>query len=475
MSSNNNRLPKQFPILHNFSFGSGDIRGIFGEFPINADGFYCIGFALNNTDNGLYSYDPLNKVSKSFLVIQDTRDSGKILKEALIYGLGNDLNILDCGVLPTSAAKPLLQKNPDIGFALIISASHNGSEFNGLKIFTQAGYLTSEQLEELNESYEHWFLNIDEDSYYPVETIDKPIQAINLQAQAFEDYKNYILQQFSPMDFLGFNKVVLDCANGAASIIAPAIFAALKINTVVINNQPDGQNINAGCGSTNPEVFREAVLENNACIGFSFDGDADRVVGCNKFGEIKDGDDILAVLSLSEKYMQDYGVVGTSMSNTALELFLAEHNKLLARSDVGVAAVMKEMQEDFLNLGGEPSGHILLSDQDFVSDGILVALTVLKALAQQQNFEFKTFKKFFSGLSAINTLQKIPLESPTIKRLEAQALTLLGTGRILLRYSQTEPVLRILVESQEEAQGRVVLDNLTQELKKLFNHSNLEK
>lgn len=462
MSSNNDRLPKQFPALHHFSFGCGDIRGVFGEFPINADGFYWIGFALRA------SYNYLNKENKGFLVIQDTRDSCKVLKEALIYGLGNDANILDCGVLPTSAAMPLLKKNPDIGLALIISASHNAAVFNGLKIFTQAGYLTSEQLEELKQQfkdiYNNWFFNINEDSVTD--------ESINYHTQAFEDYKNYILEQFSPADFLGFNKVVLDCANGAASIIAPEIFAALKINTIIINHQPNGQNINADCGSTAPAILRKAVLENNACIGFSFDGDADRVVACNKFGEIKNGDDILAVLALSEKYKQDYGVVGTSMSNTALEFLLAAHNKFLARSDVGVAAVLSEMQEDFLNLGGEPSGHILLSDQDFVSDGILVALTVLKALAQQQNFEFKTFQKFFSGLSAINVLQKISLESPAIKRLEAQALAQLGPGRILLRYSQTEPVLRILVESQEEAGGKAVLDDLTQQLKKLFDHSN---
>jgi phosphoglucosamine mutase len=304
--------------------------------------------------------------------------------------------------------------------------------------------------------------------YQPEIIAVPPVAFVEQSAACALLYKQFIVSQFNFTDFNRFKNVVLDCANGAASKIAPVIFEQLGIHVTLINASPDGFNINDHAGSTYPQVLSQKVLQSGADIGFAFDGDADRVIAVSKSGTIKDGDDILAVLSCTADFVANHKIVGTVMSNSGLAHWLKLQGKELLRSDVGESNVCTLMQQTGSVLGGEPSGHILTAKSLHCSDGIFVALQTLKALQTQNNLTFQTFAKFFSGAGSIQVTTQYPLSSQEILQLHQEASAQLGAGRIFLRYSQTEPILRILVECSEPALGQQVLHKLTVKLKNLL-------
>lgn len=441
------------------NYGIGGIRAKFGQFPMTDQAIFCLGKAL-----GVISREISQGKVSTVITIRDTRQSCQKVFQSLGAGLAQEqTKVVECGVLPTPAALTLLKTFPEASLAVVISASHNTAEFNGIKVFGHSGKLSTDQTLALNTIFDFFYSNSPEQTSAP-----KQAQFQNKAAEAEAAYIEDISTLFCPRDFDGIGSVALDCANGAASIVGPKIFSALEIRTKIINNQPNGTNINLACGSTHPKALSQFVLDSQCKIGFCLDGDSDRVLAINQKGQIKDGDDFLAALGTSKDFKKTEKIVGTVMSNSALEVFLAKHGKTLLRSNVGESNILKVMQSEGSNLGAEPSGHILIGNTDKSSDGIKNALKILRTANTQSNLELKTFDKFFSKLIGIQTSHRLPLESGPIHEAISEYSQLLYPGRIFPRYSETESLFRLLVESPEKELGESISTKLETKLKKIF-------
>jgi len=419
-------------------FGTDGIRGRVGDAPVTPDFMLKLGWA---TGKVFASEDG----SKPTVVIgKDTRVSGYMLESALQAGLvAAGANVKLLGPLPTPGIALLTRtQNADAG--IVISASHNPCFDNGIKFFNGQGSKLSDELE----------LQIEAMIDSPMETVDsEQLGKASRIVDAAGRYVEYCKSTFPDDLSLKGMKLVIDCAHGATYHIAPAVFEELGATTVVIGATPDGYNINDGVGSTEPAALQAKVLEEGADIGIAFDGDGDRLQMVNAKGELLTGDDVLYVLAMHRLASgdSDAGIVGTLMTNMGLELALEAGGLRLARAKVGDRYVKELMVAEGWSLGGESSGHIICGDLSTTGDGVIAALQVLAAVRASG----KTLDALASGFNPLpQVLVNVRISKgfdltahPTIgeacRRVESE---LEGRGRLLLRPSGTEPVIRVMVE-----------------------------
>lgn len=425
--------------MHHLSFGTDGIRTRVGAEPLTQQSVLKLGNAIALWAQQKYGNSP------HILLAHDTRNSCAWLKATLKSSLLiTPAQITDAGVLPTPAVTALLGHSKyDCG--IMITASHNAYADNGIKIIDSMQGKLSAADEQLMGNFFQQEITPTYDQF-----------GTDQHGRDLENHYSDIICSFFAENFLEGIKIILDCANGATHAVAPAIFKRLGATVIAIHNQPNGFNINEQCGATNPDSLKQAVLLEQAAIGFAFDGDGDRVIAVNKNGHLLDGDDILALLSHHEKYKNNTAIVGTIMSNQALAQYLQEQQKTLIRANVGDKHVAQQLQVNNSSLGGEPSGHIICTDYAPGGDGIFAALRIVEALKQNDNWSMKTFEKFPHILVSVAIKIKKDLTKSPLADIIAASAQQLPHGRVLVRYSGTEPVLRIMVEDEDKARAEKV-------------------
>lgn len=428
-------------------FGTDGIRNHVGQFPFTTEALPKLGRALALWSQEKYGTDAC------FLLTRDTRYSGSWVKAGLMQGLlRHPINVYDAGIMPTPGVFHLLNKDTHFTGGIIISASHNPATDNGIKLVdAKTGKLS--KTDELRISA---LMNEPEASVFHLGT-ETPFFDARLL------YRRSITQLF-PSDFLAGKTIVLDCANGASSTIAPNVFRDLGATVIAIHNEPDGYNINKNCGATDTRSLEHVVKESNAFMGFAFDGDADRIIAVNKEGIPKDGDDLLAILHTHEDYKKEQAIVGTVMSNQGLALHMKSLGKELLRTDVGDKHVLKELEAKNLSLGGEHSGHIILKNLIKTGDGILVALKVLETVFQTGNELLTSFNRLPQVTLNIPIKVKKSLTEGPLAEYIRHSKQQLPSGRILVRYSGTEPVVRVMAEGEDLEYTTAVAQQLANQL-----------
>jgi phosphoglucosamine mutase len=422
-------------------FGTDGIRGKSDQFPFTPSALRSLGAAIAQWGTEKYK-------NSQVLLGHDTRISCDMIKKHLIAGLSDfPIKICDGNVLPTPAILQLI-KNSDYNFGIVISASHNPYKDNGIKLFDAQSGKLSEQDEAI---------------------IVKNFNNFSQKERSFQKiYQKNITKHFL-QNFLDGKKIVLDCANGATFSVAPKIFSSLGAEVVTINTTPDGKNINKNCGALHLEQLQKAVLKENADAGFAFDGDGDRVIAVNKNSKIKNGDDLLAILLQHKDLKNERTIVGTIMTNHGFEHHLKKNNKSLIRTKVGDKYVAAQLEEQNLMLGGEASGHIIIKNYLNTGDGIFVALKVLESVMENNNWEMKTFVKTPQFLINVPIVEKKDLNKEPLSPIIQDYKTKLIDGRIVVRYSGTENLLRVMVEDQTIDSAHAIAKNLSAELEKRHN------
>ena len=425
-------------------FGTDGIRGRFGDSLVCPKFAYRLGCALGNYITEIRSE------KKSIVVIgRDTRESGSVLSDALISGLNQcDVHVHDASVVPTPAiARAVLDQHADLGIA--ITASHNPSCDNGIKLFDHCGYKLDDSQEIFIESL------IDKE---PEPTVDLPI-ARSYPLDACGLYINY-LRSLMNQDCLYGWRIVLDLANGATVNTTPAAFQYWGAELILIGDKPDGQNINDGVGSECPAQLAQAVLKHGAHMGVAHDGDGDRLVVCGEDGNIVDGDIILALFgryALKAGALEASTLVSTIHSNLGLDHAIRDSGGKVDRVDVGDRYVANRMRELGANIGGESSGHIIFSDYATTGDGLLAAVKIIelmlttgKALSDLR----KEITLFPQSSINLRVAEKRPLAELKYLQsvIKATEQDLGYEGRVLVRYSGTESKLRLLVEGKDNLQ-----------------------
>jgi phosphoglucosamine mutase len=424
-------------------FGTDGIRGKTGEYPITPDFFVKLAYATGL----VLTKHHKSKNNPSVVIGKDTRISGYMFESALEAGFsaaGVDTYLT--GPIPTPGIAYLTQKlDADIGVS--ITASHNPFGDNGIKIFTKNGTKLSEETE----------IEIEQllDEALVLVTTAKLGKARRLD-DAYDRYIRFCLNTVSnELDFKHY-KIVIDCANGATYHVAPKIFRSLGAKIITINNSPDGLNINEAAGSDHPESLVQAVKKNQANLGIAFDGDGDRILVVNNDGSIIDGDQILFIILNYFQQQQKLkgGLVGTLMTNLALEEKCAEMNISFYRAKVGDRYVAEALREKEWLIGGENSGHIVLLNYHSTGDGIISALQLLSALEVNKmslSEALANFSLYPQQLINIPIKEKLDLDSQIIKDLVKEAEMIMeGKGRVLIRPSGTQPLLRIMTEGPEK-------------------------
>jgi len=433
-------------------FGTDGIRGRAGVFPMTPDLALKVGMAAGIQ---FMRGDHRHRV----VIAKDTRLSGYMLETALTSGfIAVGMDVVLVGPMPTPAVAMLVKSlRADLG--VMISASHNGYADNGIKLFGPDSYKLSDKMES---------------------AIEKAIEKNELQsasatalgrARRLDDAQGRYIE-FAKATFpkdltLDGLKVVVDCAHGAAYQVAPLILRELGAEVIAIGVAPDGQNINENCGSTSPKLMCDTVRENKADIGIALDGDADRVIICDEKGEILDGDQVMAVIAtLCHKAgtLTGGGIVATQMSNMGFERYIEKLGLTFERTKVGDRYVVEAMRAGGYNLGGEQSGHIIMSDYSTTGDGIVAALQVL-AYMRQSKKPLSSVGKLFTPMPQLlkNVSYKgaSPLDKPEVKKtIEAAELKLKGKGRVFIRASGTEPLIRVMAEGESQSQVDEVVDSI---------------
>ena len=439
-------------------FGTDGIRGEVNKGSITGEMFFRFGLAA-----GTY-FSNQNKQRHKAIIAKDTRLSGYMLEPALVSGLiSAGMDVLLLGPLPTNGLA-MLTKSMKADLGIMLTASHNPHTDNGLKLFGPDGMKLSDKVEKKIEKL------IDD-------KVEKYLVKPNLlgRAKRLEDAtENYIeiLKNIFPKTFnLSGVKIFLDCANGASYKSAPALLRELGAEVVAIGINPDGFNINKNCGSTHPELIQKSVKTHKADIGIAFDGDADRVIMCDEKGEIIDGDQIIAMIAKNwkKKKILNGGVVGTLMTNLGLENYFKKNNIKFYRADVGDRYVKEKMNTLKYNLGGEQSGHIILGNLATTGDGLLVALEVLNSLKNNGKASkvFSIFKKVPQVLENIKIKNKNIVESKSLKtKINQINKNLKHEGRLLVRKSGTENLVRIMVESSDK---KLIKDTVSKVKKLILN------
>ena len=398
---------------------------------------------------------------------KDTRLSGYMIEPALTAGfIAAGMDVVLVGPLPTPAIAMLTRSlRADLG--VMISASHNPYEDNGIKFFGPDGYKLSDDVER---QIEATVLNNNINDHLATST--------NIgQARRMEDapgrYIEYIKNSFPKNISLEGLKIVIDCAHGAAYRVARQVFWELGADVITIGNEPNGRNINLDCGATNPETIKQAVLKNKADIGIALDGDADRLVICDEKGNILDGDQIMAIVAKNwheSGQLSTNKVVGTIMSNLGLEQYLESLGIELIRAQVGDRYVSALMREHNINLGGEQSGHVIMSDYTTTGDGILAALQVLSLIAKTGKPASEVCNLFTPVPQVLRNMQignVNPMDNPELQQtLREKENEIKGNGRLLIRKSGTEPLLRIMAEGLNKPYIEQFVDDIISLIKK---------
>ena len=442
-------------------FGTDGIRGIAGQYPIDAEtgkrlGYFLVGFCKN-----------MGK-STDIITGRDTRESGEILEKAVSAGiLAAGGTVKSAGVIPTPGVA-FLAKKEGCGAGVVISASHNPFDYNGFKLFSGDGYKFSET-EEIE--IENKILD------RTVELSIPDLESVTFLENAKGDYCAFLSDIINEREKLKGYSIVIDCSNGAASGVAPDLFNKLGVKADIIFSNPDGKNINENCGSQHTEGLSKKVKEKNADIGLAFDGDADRLIAVDKTGTTLTGDQIVAVCAKmlhEKKELRNNVVVTTVMSNMGLGAALKEMGVSHEKTGVGDRLVMEKMRGIGSSIGGEDSGHIIFANNHTTGDGILSALQLLNAMV--------FFDKPLSALAGIMTIypqilinvrvkNKPEISSmPEIKKAMDIAEADLGeNGRILVRYSGTEPLCRVMVEGKDRAEIEKYAKNIAGIIEKELN------
>jgi phosphoglucosamine mutase len=439
-------------------FGTDGIRGTFGKGLLTPQNIYLLGRSVGTW------FKRRHGKGKAFLG-KDTRFSGRRVKELIATGLHEaGFETENLGVMPTGAVSLVTRKFSGI-LGVMVSASHNDVSDNGIKFFGRDG-LKLKDAEEIEI----------EKIFFALRGKAKPqlkeTRIEEAKEKFHQAYKDFLKASIADCDVRQV-KVVLDCAHGAASHFAPLVFRELKTQVAVINNQPDGANINLSCGALHPQAMAQKVCAMKADLGFAFDGDADRLIMADEKGSILDGDYILAIIGramLKEKRLKKNSLVTTQMCNLGLDLSIRQAGGKLIKTKVGDRYIIEELVKRKLNFGGEQSGHMIFFDYAPTGDGILTALQVLSVMVKsgKRLSELAScMQKFPQVLVNVRVKEKKPfMDIPRLKKSVLQAEEKLkDRGRIFIRYSGTEPLLRIMVEAKE----KLLLDEVAQGLKDIFS------
>jgi len=439
-------------------FGTDGVRGRAGEPPLDADTIRRLGAALVRALRQEGGPDAVPGPIR-FLSGRDTRESGSWIERELSYGIASeDAAFTSAGVMPTPAVAYL---TPRLGYTagVVISASHNPFADNGIKVFSGGGAKLTDLLEQRVEA-------IVADASWSVAPGEAPPAP---QADLRQDYLAHLADIVRGRD-LSSLRLVVDCANGATTTIAPRLFAQLGVDAHVIAAEPDGRNINLRCGSTDPERLAEIVARGGYRLGVAYDGDGDRAIFVDAAGRVVDGDAVMLMCARrlkSEGRLKGNAVVATVMSNIGLEIALRQADIDIVRCPVGDKHVMQEMLERGLSLGGEQSGHVIFSDHLFTGDGLATSLHVLdtmRATGRELADLASDLIAYPQVLMNLRVARKVDLAAiPEIAAVIASVEDRLANrGRLLVRYSGTEPLLRVMLEGQDEAEirrwGQEILD-----------------
>ncbi|MFT6835362.1 MAG: phosphoglucosamine mutase [Francisellaceae bacterium] len=441
-------------------FGTDGVRGLVGKFPITVDFALQLGWAA-----GKALFKPGKK--NIAMVGKDSRQSGDMLEAALIAGLTSaGVDVVSLGILPTPGIAEQVKKN-EATMGIIISASHNPFYDNGIKFFSSSAEKLSDSEEELIESY------IDKE----LEIVSaENIGTVNQNIEASNSYADFCLSKINKALVNSKLKVVVDCANGATSTVAPIVFNSLNLNAIFINHEPNGLNINLKSGAVHLESLQKKVLDETADFGIAYDGDGDRIMLINSEGKVLDGDDILYIIAdfHQQQGHLDGGVVGTLMTNFGLEKSFESKNIPFVRSNVGDRYVMELLKEKKWRIGGESSGHIICLDANTTGDGIIASLKILEIVS----ITGMSLNKLLQGVKKtpqimINVPVKNKIKPTDLDKLKPDILKienlLAKSGRVLLRPSGTEPVLRVMVEAINKIDARNYANILADVVKKLFS------
>lgn len=428
-------------------FGTDGVRGVAGT-------ELTIELAMKLGQAGAYVLTKERSYQPTIIVGCDTRISGGMLANALMAGICSvGANAVYMGVMPTPAIAYLVRKHK-VEAGVVISASHNPMEFNGIKFFNGDGYKLSDELED---EIEALIKNGMRDVAMP---LGSGIGNISYRFDAREEYV-FFMKKTMPLDLSGL-KIVVDCAEGASHYTAVETLKGLGANLVAIHINPDGTNINANCGSTHMDELRARVVYEKANIGIAFDGDADRMLAVDENGDVVDGDQIMAIIG---NYMKEHGklkkdtIVGTVMSNLGFTLMGKERGIHIEQTKVGDRYVLENMKENGYNIGGEQSGHIIFLDENTTGDGLLSALHLLEVMVETKE-PLSQLSQIMEVLPQALVNAKVPnhkkerfMDYPEI----AQAVQKLeqkfaGEGRVLIRPSGTEPLVRVMIEGKNQSE-----------------------
>jgi phosphoglucosamine mutase len=428
-------------------FGTDGIRAVAGQPPLDTATIYAIGLALAHT---LKAHSAVPRV----LLGMDTRESSEWISATLTAGLdAGGASVENAGVITTPAVAHLTHAH-NFAAGVVISASHNPWQDNGIKLFGPDGFKLPDSTE----------LAIEAEIFNQLESSSDNGQRASVTAPAVNEsdraeYVRFLLAAVPGLS-LDNHHIIIDCANGAASAVAPQLFADLGGIITVTHASPDGRNINLGCGALHPEVVASEVVKHKASIGITFDGDADRVLFADETGKVVNGDAVLLLAARdlhARSELTNATVVATTMSNMGLEAALSRSGIKMLRAPVGDKYVLEQMLATGATLGGEQSGHIIFSGRSTTGDGLLTALLVLdimhrsgKSLAQL-TADLKTFPQVIVN---VRVREKKPLEGiPSVASAIAAADEALhGTGRVVIRYSGTEALARVMIEAEDHAQ-----------------------
>ncbi|QUH18896.1 phosphoglucosamine mutase [Alkaliphilus sp. B6464] len=436
-------------------FGTDGVRGI-----ANRDLTPELAYRLGRI--GAYILSKDNNKRAKVVIGKDTRVSGDLLESAMTAGfLSMGVDVISLGVIPTPAVA-YLTRYLEADFGVVISASHNPSEYNGIKFFNSQGYKLPDAVEDEIEEY---ILN-DRDVNVKIE--GKDVGIIIYDDNSIDEYTDFLKTTLS-CDFKGL-KVAVDAGNGAAYKSAPKLLKDLGAEIIVINDNPDGTNINKGCGSTNPEVIAQLVKETGANIGISFDGDADRLIAVDENAEIVDGDHIMAICGANLKKhnrLKKDTIVGTVMSNIGLEIAMKEYGCSVIKSQVGDRYVLEEMIKGGYSLGGEQSGHVIFLDHNTTGDGLLTAIQLI-ATMKEEGKKLSELASIMTSYPQVLINAKVKKENkgaykedPVImKEITAIEEKMAGQGRVLIRPSGTEPLVRVMLEGKNQEELNTLATNL---------------
>jgi phosphoglucosamine mutase len=447
---------------HRKLFGTDGVRGVANQEPITSETALRLGRAL------AYVFRNNSGRHRRILIGKDTRLSGYMLETALesgICSMGVDVWLV--GPLPTPAIA-FLTRSMRADAGVVISASHNPFQDNGIKFFSREGFKLDDDTERGIEE-----LVFDDTEIATYRAAPDDIGKATRIDDALGRYLVFLKNTLPRTVELDGIKVAIDCANGAAYKVGPEALEELGADVVAIAVEPDGKNINLNCGAVHLDLIRETVLREHANVGIALDGDGDRVMLVDERGEVFDGDDIMALVGrklAAEGELNGNTVVATVMSNFGLEVALRDAGIRLVRTEVGDPAVAREMRQNSYNLGGEQSGHVIFMDHSTTGDGLISALMVLAMLSESGRplSELRAMRRVPQVLENVRVTRRVPLsEMPEVQRIIADSeRRLADTGRLLVRYSGTEMLARVMVEGEDAAQIRTIANEIGAAIRK---------